>query len=136
MTDENEGNYEAIEDAAWRGKKRSERRTLVPQQPYQKFDIRGFVPDVKRLGMGLAVGLVGLGGLAFCAFVVQPEWNNLMAATTCVGDCGISKITVFAVGVITGIGGLLSLVAGAFHVIGGFGFINENEIQVEARKAR
>jgi hypothetical protein len=127
---------EILEEAAWRGKKRSERRNLIPLPPYQKFDIRGYVPDVKVLGSGIVLGIVGVAGIAFGSLVVVPEWNNLAAAATCVGDCGISKITVFAVGAITLAGGALCIAAGVANLISGLGFVNENEIQVDARKAR
>lgn len=127
---------EILEDAAWRGKTRSERRNLIPLPPYQKFDIRGYVPDVVVLGRGIAIGLIGAVGVAFGYTAVLPEWANLMAAATCVGDCGISKLTVFAVGVITMGGGACAIVYGIYDAVRGLGFLNENEIQVEARKAR
>lgn len=123
-----------IEDAAWDGQTRKQRRTNFFSNISERVKITGYIPDMRKFVTGVASMIGGAAAFAVLVYSVAPEAQKITDAAVCSGDCFWSHTALFGLGILLIAGGLIGLLYGLQQVYAGAGF-EENTLTVKITKS-
>ena len=82
----------------------------------KEVEITGRIPDLEAIGTGLAFGLAGAISLVAGITTFKPEYDKILDATSCSGDCTFTKAMLAVLMLASMLGGAICSSYGVYLV--------------------